>query len=132
MRYEPITILSAELSALDFYANVDRTNELRLALLNKGLNIVGITLHEGATKRQAFMVVTPKYSDLLDLARKFGQSSIFISDEERTTCEIKTKENGQIVPIGKLCSASKDSTVDSQLKVSFIEDGKEFIFVTEQ
>jgi hypothetical protein len=127
--YEPITILSAELSSLDYHTNTDRTNELRSVLLDKGLSFVGIKLEKGNTKQNAFMVVTPSYSDLLKLAKEFGQGSIFISDAERSTCEIKT-EAGQIIPLGKLCSASVNSTITPQLKVSFTEDGKEHIFIT--
>lgn len=128
MKYEPITILSAELSNLNFHSNTDRTNELRRELLSKGLNIVGVKLHEDGTKRQAFIVVTPKYTDLLELARKFGQSSIFISDEERFTCQVGTKESEEKILLGKLCPASKVSTVATQLQLSFTEDGKEHVF----
>ena len=128
MFYEPITIISAELSALDFYANTNRTNELRLALLNDGYSIVGITLNKDGAKTQAFMVVNPDSKALLPLAKKFGQSSILFSDVSRNTSEVKVA-TGEISTLGKLCSASKDSIIAPQLYLSFIEDGKEHFFV---
>lgn len=87
---------------------------------------------EGGTKSQSFMVVTPTHTKLLELADKFGQSSIYISDSKRMTSKVLVKEAGQIIPIGKLCLASKNSTLATQLKISFIEDGKEYVFETKE
>jgi hypothetical protein len=129
MFYEPITILGAELSTLDIHANYDRTNELRLALLEKGLNIVGITKIEGEKKSQQFIVVTPKYRDILTLAEQFGQKTILVSDTSRDTVEISIG-GGESSVLGKLYLASKDDALKRKSYLTFSEDGKDYYFLT--
>lgn len=130
MFYEPITILSAELPNLDYYANVDRTNELRLALLNMGLPIVGVTKVQDGKKFQSFMVTTPHHEELLPLAQKFGQKSVLVSDISRITREVSTTDE-KTMPMGKLYLASKDNALKQKLYLTFWQDGKEYFFVTE-
>lgn len=129
MIYQPITILTAELKELDYYSNVERTNELRMELLNQGYSIVGVKMND----MQAFLVTGANYKKLQKLAGKFGQSLIFISDKNRETTEISCLETKTKRKLGKLIKISKCGTMnsDSTVRLNFIEDGKEHFFQTE-
>lgn len=129
MIYEPITILSAELSHLDFHANFDRTCELRSAIIDMGLSFVGVTTVAYNNKTQSFIVTTPTHKDLLKLAKKFGQDSILISDQTRETVQVFT-DNGKAISKGKLYPSSKNDALKQISYMFFVEDGKEHYFIT--
>lgn len=129
MLYEPIVILSVELASAGFYTNSSRNDELRAKLLQMGLSFVGAKLHNNGEEKFSFIVVTPHFLDLLHLARNFGQSSILVSDLTRNTREVFT-DGRKSLPLGKLCSASKNSLSVPKLYLSFQEDGKEHFYTT--
>ena len=125
MTYEPITIISAALSSLDFYSNTERTNELRSELIKLGHSFVGVSTVTNGNKLQSFMV-TGEYSPaLLELAKKFGQSSVLYSDKERNT--IQTDKG---YDIGKLYLTSKATAIKQTMYLTFVEDGKDYYFIT--
>jgi hypothetical protein len=131
MIYEPITILSAELPDFDFHTNFARTSELRNKLLEMGLNFVGISTIVEKQKSQSFIVTTSKYSELLKLAKEFGQKSILVSDGNRNTIKLFTNGD-QALPLGKLYLSSKDDALQQNLYMTFYEDGKQFYFITKE
>lgn len=131
MIYEPITILSAELPNVDFHTNFARTSELRNKLLEMGLSFVGISTITETHKSQSFIVVTPKYSELLKLAREFGQKSLMVSDGDRNTIQLFTNGD-QALPMGKLYLSSKDDALQQKSYMTFYEDGKQLYFVTKE
>lgn len=129
MTLEPVTILTAELPSLDYYANLERTNELRLDLLNKGFNFVGIKVNGLA----GFLVVSPKIKPLTKLALKYDQETVFYSDENRETKKFNTLRPKAGIPLGKLLKTSKNDIINSgkTLTLTFIEDGTQHVFSTE-
>lgn len=130
MNLEPVTILSAELSTLDFHSNVERTNELRLELLNKGYSFVGVKVN-GLT---GFVVTTDKLKPLVKLALKYDQETIYFSDKNRDTLKFSTLKPKAGIPLGKLKKVTNSVKITSgeKLTLTFIEDGKQHVFSTEQ
>lgn len=132
MTYEPITILSAELPSLDYHTNMERTSLLRMDLLNKGYSIVGVKVN-GLT---GFVVTTDKLKPLVKLAVKYDQETIYFSDKTRDTLKFSTLRPKTGIPLGKLLKSSKSVNINSskrsELTLTFIEDGKQHVFSTEQ
>lgn len=126
MKQQPITIISAELPELSFHDNVERTNALRLELLNEGYSIIGVKAN-GLT---AFIVVTKTPHKLIKLAKKYEQSSIYFSDVDRDTYEINVIRPKAKSSLGIL---KKSDIIEEgrSLKITFIEDGQQHTFVTD-
>lgn len=129
MNFEPVTILTAALPDLDYYENLERINELRLELLNKGYSIVGVKMNG----LQAFLVTTANFKPLIKLAKRFKQSHLFTSDENRLASKIDCLKPKTVIPLGKLEKKANGVKIDlsKQLNLTFIEDGKQYVFSTE-
>lgn len=130
MKYEPVVILTAELPSLTYHENRERTDQLRMELLNMGYSIVGVNMNG----LQAFLVTSLKYKPLVKLAVKYNQKTIYVSDENRETKKIDVLEPKAGIPLGKLLKITKSVNINSskQLTLTFIEDGQQHVFSTEQ
>jgi sugar phosphate isomerase/epimerase len=126
---EKIALVGAELVGLDVHTNYERTNELRKELLRLGLSFVGMSNTSKGRKRQLFLVTITDESAVLDLARKFGQKAVLISDENRNTDVVSTKSTGR-TNLGKLSPVSKDVAMKSKFYLSVTENGKDYFWVT--
>jgi uncharacterized membrane protein len=128
MNYEEIVIISAELPTLDFYANTERTSQLRADLLSAGYNFVCARINT----LQGFIVITTDEESLKKLAQKYDIKNIYISDKTRQTNKIGCLEEKNAVHLGKLLKISKSVKMEErELRISFTEDGTEYLFVTE-
>jgi hypothetical protein len=126
---EPIVIISAEIAGADYYQNNDRTNELRYELLQKGYSIVGIVELKDAIKKRSFIVVATEHEPLLELAKKFSQKSIVVSDLSRNTKEVPTSVE-ETTHFGKLYPTTKEAALQAKYYLSFTEDGKDHFYTT--
>ena len=130
MDYEPVIFIHANLPNSDYYSNLERANALRLDLINKGLSFTGIKINGLG----GFMVVTDKLSVLRKLAVSYDQDFIYFSDENREVYKInvvrpKAKEN-----LGKLIKLTNHVNLElgRKLNLTFIENGTQYVYSTEQ
>lgn len=130
MKHTPITIISAELPHLDFYANTERTAELRQKLIDMGLSFVGISTVDSNKKCQSFMVSGNCSPKLINIARKFGQEFVLHSDSDRNSGLLSTEISKKPVMLGKLYQTSKHDALSRNSYLTFSEDGKDYYYVT--
>lgn len=123
--------MGAEVSGLDVHTNFQRTNELRSDLLKMGLAFVGVSNVSAGKKSQLFVVSNSDEATMVELARKYGQKAILVADEKRNTEVVSTKSNGR-TKLGHLVPVSKEVATARKFYITFIEDGKEYFYVTNQ
>lgn len=127
-KFEKVMFIGAELRGLDVHANYERTSELRSELLRLGMSFVGVSNISNGKKCQLFLVTTTDENAVLDLARKFGQKAVLVSDENRNTEVVSTKSNGR-TNLGKLSQVSKEKALKSKFCLLVNEDNRDFYFV---
>lgn len=86
---ENIVFVSSHLDGLDYHAQEERRSQLRLALLNMGLDFYPVKIND----QKFFMVTTKNLSAMKNLAKKFDQGKIYISDNRRTTFVVSLADN---------------------------------------
>lgn len=126
-------LLGAELKGLDAHSNYQRTNDLRSDLLKLGLSFVGISNVSTDKKSQLFMVEgVQDLESVKSLARKYNQGVILTLDEDKNTEVVPTKSTGRAKGLGKLVQVNKAVAVKQNFYLTFVEDGKEYFFVTKK
>jgi hypothetical protein len=125
-----IVLLGAEKNGQDAHSNFQRTNELRSELLALGLSFVGVSNVSSDKKSQLFMVQTSDESSLVEIAARYEQKAILVMDSEKKDTEVvSTKSKGR-KQLGRMVQVNKDVAVKQRFYLTFVEDGKEYFYIT--
>lgn len=130
-KFMKFAILGAELRTLDVHSNYSRTCELRNELVKKGLAFVGVQNISSTNKCQLFLVTTNDESEIISLAKHFGQKAVLISDSDNNMEVVSTKSNGRTF-LGKFEAVSLQTAKAAKFYITFQEDGKDYYFVTKK
>lgn len=122
--------MGAEKQGMDAHSNFQRTSELRTELLALGLSFVGVSNVSSCRKSQLFMVQTSDVAPLVELAQKYEQKAILVVNSDNKDTEVvSTKSRGR-KQLGKLVQVTKDVALKQRFYLTFVEDGKDYFYIT--
>lgn len=124
-------LIGAELPEQDVHSNYARTCELRNELVKKGLTFVGVQNISSTKKCQLFFVTISDETEVIALAKEFGQKAVLISDENRSMEAVSTKSNGR-TSLGRFQAVTKAAAEKAKFHITFQEDGKTYYYVTKK